>query len=425
MRCEAGVPVAAILAVGSELLRPRRKDRNTPLLKERLSALGVPVGFTAVLPDDERAIEDAIGLAWERSDWALVCGGLGPTSDDRTRQAAALALGKSLVPDAASAERIRERFRRMGRAMPEVNLRQALLPEGAEALPNRAGTAPGVLARAANGKRLVLLPGPPHELVRMFDAEVASRLREAGAPASGPPESALRLAGVTESHIEERIGDLAPPRDGPLSLAILGSRGEIEVRVVGRSAADRDAVKRLADAIASRLGEAVYGRDSEIALEAAVGRLLADRGERVAVAESLTGGRIADRITAAPGASGWFDLGVVAYANRAKRDLLGVPEDTLASFGAVSEETARAMAEGARARALAEGGPPTWGLAVTGIAGPGGATPDKPVGLVWMALAGRATTRAARFLFPGDRNRVRQRTATAALDMLRRALLSG
>ncbi len=420
MRCN---PAAAILTVGAELLRPHREDRNTPLLKERLARLGMSAVFAAVLPDDEAILAETIRKALQASDWVFVCGGLGPTSDDRTRDAAASALGVPLVIDAGSAERIRERFRKRGIEMPEVNLRQAMVPSGAQVLPNRHGTAPGVLARAEDGARLVLLPGPPRELAEMFDSEVAPRMREAGAAAERAPESVIRLAGIPESALEQEIGPLTPPSGGPLSLAILVSRGEIEVRVTGRSPADRDGAFRLADRIAARMGEAVYGREAGVGLETPIGRRLADRGERVAVAESLTGGLIADRITSVPGASDWFDLGIVAYANQAKRDLLGVPETVLASSGAVSEETARAMAEGVRMRAVALRAEKarTWGLAVTGIAGPGGATEDKPVGLVWMAVAGKKT-RAVRHVFPGDRELVRQLTATYALDLLRRTL---
>ncbi len=392
-------PVAAILAVGTELFRPGRRDRNTPLLTGRLASLGIPVVFSAVLPDDEETLVEAIRLALGRADWVFVAGGLGPTSDDRTRAAAAGALGVPLVLDEAAAERLRRR--RYGSV--EVNLRQAYVPEGATALPNSAGTAPGALAAG----RLVLLPGPPRELEAMFDAEVAPRLPRGQAPA----EATLLLAGMPESVLEERIADLTPLPDGPLSLSILASRGVLELRVAGRGA------DRLADQIAERAGPALFSRKPGDSLEARVGRMLRERGLRLAVAESLTGGLIGDRLTSVPGASGWFDLGVVAYADSAKRDLLGVPEATLASFGAVSEETARAMAEGVRQRA----GGRALGLAVTGIAGPTGATPGKPVGTVWIALAGAETT-AVRHRLPGGRELVRQLTATRALDLVRRTL---
>ncbi len=410
-------PGAAVVAVGTELLAPGRTDRNTPLLKERLADLGVPVLFSAVVPDERAIMEETLKTALGRHRYVLVCGGLGPTTDDLTRFAAASVLGVRLIEDAASLASIEARFRNRGIEMPEVNRRQALIPEGAAALPNPAGTAPGVLARTGAGAWLVLLPGPPAELAAMFDAEVRPRLARATGGVEGPVRETLMVAGLPESVLQERILDLTPAPEAPDRLAILASGGEIEIRVTGRAGRAAE-VRGLADRMAERLGPAVFGRTAGEHLEHAVGRLLERRGERAAFAESLTGGLITERLTRVPGSSGWFDVGVVAYANEAKRDLLAVPEEALRAHGAVSEAVATAMADGARRRSGN-----TWGVAVTGIAGPGGGSAEKPVGLVWVAVSG-PVSRTRRFRLPGDRSLVRQLTATAALDLLRRSIVA-
>ena len=408
---------AAVVAVGSELLRPRRRDRNTPLLKERLAALGIPTLHQAVVGDDEALLTETIRAALDRFRFVLAAGGLGPTTDDRTRAAAAAALSARLVEHAPSLRRIESRFRERGFAMPAVNRRQAFLPEGAEALPNPAGTAPGVFARAASGAVLVLLPGPPRELAAMFDAEAAPRLAGESGATEAPAAFTLGLAGLPESRLEERLADLYPKPPSPLEVSVLASGGEISLRV-SAPAGEKPAAAALADRIAERLGDAVYTRAPAERLEHAVGRELARRGERAAMAESLTGGLIAERLTRVPGASAWFDLGIAAYADEAKTALLGVPPDTLAAEGAVSRAVAERMAEGVRRRAGN-----AWGLAVTGIAGPGGGSRAKPVGLVWIAVAG-PVNRAERHRFPGDRPLVRRLTSTYALDLLRRSLLA-
>jgi len=408
---------AAVVAVGSELLRPRRRDRNTPLLKERLAALGIPTLHQVVAADDEALLTETIRAALDRFRFVLVAGGLGPTTDDRTRAAAAAALSARLVEHAPSLRRLEARFRERGFPMPAVNRRQALLPEGAEALPNPAGTAPGVFARAESGAVLVLLPGPPSELAAMFDAEAAPRLAGESGATDAPAAFTLGLAGLPESRLEERLADLYPKPPSPLEVSVLASGGELSLRV-SAPAAEEPAAAVLADRIAERLGDAVYTRAPVERLEHAVGRELARRGERAAVAESLTGGLIAERLTRVPGASAWFDLGVAAYADEAKTALLGVRPGTLAAEGAVSRAVAERMAEGVRRRAGN-----AWGLAVTGIAGPGGGSREKPVGLVWIAVAG-PVTRAERRRFPGDRSLVRRLTSTYALDLLRRSLLA-
>lgn len=378
--------------------------------------MGVEVVFSAVVPDEEAVMEETLRAALARCRFVFVCGGLGPTTDDITRFVAARVLGTSLVEDGPSLAGIESRFRSRAMEMPEVNRRQALIPQGAIPLRNPVGTAPGVLAHADGGAWLVLLPGPPSELSSMFDAEVKPWLSRVTGLADGRLQETLGVSGLPESVLQERILDLTPRREAPERLAILPSGGEIEVRVSGPTRRATE-VRSLADRIAGRLGPAVFTRTPGERLEHAVGRLLERRGERAAFAESLTGGLIAERITRVPGSSRWFDLGVVAYANEAKQDFLAVPDAVLAEYGAVSEQVARAMADGVRCRSGN-----TWGVAVTGIAGPGGGSPEKPVGLVWIAVTG-PLSRTYRCRLPGDRSLVRQLTATAALDTLRRAML--
>ena len=361
-------------------------------------------------------MEETFRAALDRCRYVVVCGGLGPTTDDVTRFAAAAVLDVPLIEDKTLLAGIETRFRDRGIEMPQVNRRQALIPEGAAALPNPSGTAPGVLARTGRGAWLVLLPGPPSELAAMFDAEVRPRLEGETGRMKGVARETLMIAGLPESVLQERILDLTPGPSAPEQLAILASRGEIEIRVTGPAGRTAE-VRRLAGRMAERLGTAVFSRAAGEHLEHAVGRLLERRKERAAFAESLTGGLIAERVTRVPGSSAWFDLGVVAYANEAKRDLLAVPEEVLAAHGAVSEEVATAMADGARRRSGNN-----WGVAVTGIAGPSGGSAAKPVGLVWIAVSG-PVSRARRFRLPGDRSLVRQLTATAALDLLRRAIV--
>ncbi len=376
--------------------------------------------FQAVVPDDEKALEATLTHALARCRFVFVTGGLGPTTDDRTRFAAARALGVPLAADESVLDGIRARFRAREMPMPEVNRVQALLPQGATALPNPLGTAPGVLCRSGGGASLVLLPGPPTELTAVLEAGGGSWIPDDLGLETAPASAALVVAGIPESVLQERILDLsAPSGPGGPEVAILPSGGEIEIRVTAPvgAAPEGSRVAELAGRIASRLGDAVFSRVSGERLEHAVGRLLEPRGERVAFAESLTGGLITERITRVPGASRWFDLGVVAYANEAKRDLLGVPEAALRTCGAVSEAVAVAMAAGVRRRSGN-----AWGVSVTGIAGPGGGSAAKPVGLVWIGVSGPVSG-AERFRFPGDRALVRRLTATAALDLLRRALL--
>ena len=409
---------AEILAVGEELLAPGRVETNSLYLTEKLAAVGVPVGFRGIVGDEEGRITAAIRHALERSELVLVSGGLGPTADDRTRDAACHALGISMRLDEEILEGLRKRFAKRGIEMPEVNRRQAMVPEGATVLENRRGTAPGLFIETLQGRILVLLPGPPRELEPMFDEQVRPRLRGFAGDFFYRTRK-LWVAGLPESSVEQKIVSTYHAYENPLT-TILAAPGQVEIRLTARerSAAAADALnEELAAKLRAILGEHVFSEWEE-SLEAVVGSLLHDAGMRIAVAESITGGLIAHRITQVSGASRYFDTGFVTYSNESKTALLGVAPDLFRRVGAVSEEVALAMARGALERASAD-----IAVSVTGIAGPTGGSDEKPVGLVYIGLATRASARAERRQFPGERRQVKRWTAQTALDLVRLELL--
>jgi nicotinamide-nucleotide amidase len=409
---------AEILAVGEELLAPGRVETNSLYLTEKLAAIGVPVGFRGIVGDEEGRIAAAIRHALERSELVLVSGGLGPTADDRTRDAACRALGISMRLDEEILEGLRKRFAKRGIEMPEVNRRQAMVPEGATVLENRWGTAPGLFIETLQGRILVLLPGPPRELEPMFDEQVRPRLRGFAGDFFYRTRK-LWVAGLPESSVEQKIVSTYHAYENPLT-TILAAPGQVEIRLTARerSAAAADALnEELASKLRAILGEHVFSEREET-LEAVVGSLLHDAGMRLAIAESITGGLIAHRITQVSGASRYFDTGFVTYSNESKTALLGVAPDLFRRVGAVSEEVALAMARGALERASAD-----IAVSVTGIAGPTGGSDEKPVGLVYIGLATRASARAERRQFPGERRQVKRWTAQTALDLVRLELL--
>jgi nicotinamide-nucleotide amidase len=409
---------AETLAVGEELLAPGRAETNSLYLTERLGALGIPVVFRGIVGDEEGAIATAIDQALERAELVIVSGGLGPTADDRTRDAACRALGRPMHLDPEILERLRLRFERRGIPMPEVNRRQAMVPEGAEVLSNRLGSAPGLFIALNGGRALVLLPGPPRELEPMFEEKVAPRLSARGGRIFYRTRK-LGVAGLPESAVEQKVVDLYSARENPRT-TILASFGQVEIRLTAFAESVEEADARneeLALRLRERLGEHVFS-ETEESLEAVVGRLLVERGMRIAVAESITGGLIAHRITQVPGSSRYFDTGFVTYSNESKTELLGVPPGLFASVGAVSEEVARAMASGARERAGSD-----VALAATGIAGPTGGTDAKPVGLVFIGLAIGPEVKVERFVFPGERRMVKRWASQTALNLVRLALL--
>jgi nicotinamide-nucleotide amidase len=412
---------AAIAAVGSELLGPDRLDTNSLLLTGVLEDHGVELRRKVVVGDDREELAGVLRELVAAHDLVLVTGGLGPTTDDVTREAAADALGRTLHLDEEVLATIEERFRAFGREMPAVNRKQALVPDGAaEVLPNPRGSAPGLRLDAPGGAALFLFPGVPRELEGMVGERLVPWLAERSGGARRE-RIALKVASMAESAVEERI---APAYDefGKEAITVLAGSGEITVRCVagGPEEERRARLRRMEERLAGLLGDAVYTRQEDDTLEAAVGRLLIERCQTLVTAESCTGGLVAERLTRVPGSSGCFLGGAVTYTDRLKTSLLGVPEEMLAEHGAVSEPVARAMAEGARRNLGAD-----WSVAITGIAGPDGGSDLKPVGTVHLAWAGPdGAVDHRRVRFPGSRDWVRALSAQAALEGLRRRLLA-
>jgi nicotinamide-nucleotide amidase len=403
-----------LLATGDELLTGQVVDTNSAWLMDRLWDLGVMARRKTLVGDDRGDLLAALRETTARSDLVVMSGGLGPTEDDLTAEVVAAAMGVPLELHVPSLEAIRERFRKLGREMTPNNEKQARLPRGATALPNRLGTAPGFAAPLGRGE-LIALPGVPVEYRGLCEEQVLPRVaRRLG---EVPAFRLVKLFAVPESHADQRM---RPVMDDPGNRGVrFGYRAhwpEIHVKwaVPGPGAEDR--AERILAQVRELFGDAIFAEGKEEMPRTVVERLRA-RGERVALGESCTGGLVAESLTTVPGASAVFDLGVVAYGNEAKTRLLGVPAELLAAHGAVSEPVARAMAEGARREGRA-----TWGLGITGIAGPDGGTPEKPVGTLFVALAGPAGTGAVHRVYRGDRERIRRTAAWEALNLLRLAM---
>ena len=416
---------AVIIAVGSELLTPERLDTNSLFLTRQLNELGIDVRSKIVVGDRSDDLSDTLRQAAPRSDLIVVTGGLGPTDDDITRETVASVFDLDLIEDPAIVASIQSRFEARGLAMPDINRRQARVPEGATALSNANGTAPGLWVEQ-DDLVCVLLPGPPRELHRMFDEQVRDRVaaRTAGSGQLGIYRRVLRVSGRTESHVEEAtqpVYDRWKTAPVPIATSILASLGQIELHLSVRCRTADEASGILDDATAQLsevLGNDLVSTDGA-RLEDVVGRLLRERGQRVAVAESCTGGLITSRLTDVAGSSAYVHASWVVYSNEAKVELLGVDPVVLQEHGAVSEPVAESMAIGARTRAGAD-----YGLGVTGIAGPSGGSAEKPVGTVYVSLAGpEGGVRVRRLSLPGERERVKFQSSQSALDLLRRALL--
>ena len=408
---------AEIIAVGSELLTPDRLDTNSLFLTRQLNRMGIELLGKQVVGDNAGRLHDAFRGALARVDLVLAIGGLGPTADDLTRETVAALLGRALKRDDAIMHAIEERFRRFGRKMPEINARQAMVPEGATVLENKRGTAPGLWIET-DGRIIVLLPGPPSELEPMFVNGVAPKLADsAGAVRLCARE--LRVAGLPESEVEQRIAPIYQSY-GAAHTTILAAPGEVEVHLRVWSE-DEAAAERLLDEMVERitlaLGDHIFTTQGET-LEEVVAREMIAHNATIGVAESATGGLVAQRLTRLAGSSAYFLGAVVCYSNSMKTALVDVPEELIESVGAVSAEVARELANGIRRRSGA-----TLGLGITGIAGPGGATPEKPVGTTHIALANANSVNESTFHFPGDRERVRWQAAQSALDMVRRHFL--
>jgi nicotinamide-nucleotide amidase len=409
---------AEIIAVGSELLTPSKIDTNSLYLTEQLNALGVEVRRKFIVGDDRARLTQTIHSALEQAEIVILTGGLGPTEDDLTRDAAAAALGRKLVFSEEIQADIEERFRRFQRQMAAINLRQAYLVEGAEPLPNPRGTAPGQWIELG-GKIVMLLPGPPGELKPLFANECVPRLLR-----HLPPQVIrtrfYRVSGMGESDLDALIAPVYTKFTNPVT-TILAGAGDIQVHLRAQAETAEKAEALLADlgpSMEQLLGDRIYSHNGE-SLEAVVGSKLRERGATLSVAESCTGGMLAERITSIAGSSDYFVGGFLLYSDRMKTALLGVDPALIAEHSSVSEEVARAMAEGARARTGS-----TYSISVTGEAGPKSAT-GAPPGTVFIGFAGPgAPPEARRVHLPGDRNRIRMLAAQTALDFLRRKLTS-
>ncbi|MDN5345015.1 MAG: nicotinamide-nucleotide amidase [Clostridia bacterium] len=407
---------AEAIFTGTEILLGQIVNTNAAFLGRELAAAGISLYRQVVVGDNLERIRAAIEAARQRADLVIVGGGLGPTEDDLTREALAAALGLPLVEDPVARENVTRYFAARGRAMTASNLKQALLPAGARALENPYGTAAGVFLEHG-GKLYALLPGPPREFEPMVVERLLPLLEPYGARRGVIASRVLKIAGLGESAVEEAVRDLL--RGANPTLAPLAKPGEVLLRLTARAAspeAARELIRPLEAAVRERLAAHIFGSDHDT-LEGVVGRLLGEQHLTLAVAESCTGGLLAHRLTNIPGSSDYFMGGLVTYSHEAKVKLLGVKEETLAIHGAVSPEVAAAMATGVR-RVLGT----DIGVGITGIAGPGGGSPAKPVGLVYIGLDMQGQVEVQREFFIGERENIKGQSAQGALYLLWRGL---
>ena len=416
---------AEVIAVGSEMLTPTHVDTNSLFITERLNELGIDLQGKGIAGDDRDVLKSIVSDALGRTDLLILTGGLGPTDDDLTRDVVADLIGRPLEYHAHIFEAIEMRFAARGLRTPEINRRQAMVPKGAAVLPNKNGTAPGLWIEH-DQKLIVLLPGPPRELKPMFEAVIQERLL-GHVGASRLFRRLLRITGQTESYVEEKMQPLYArwlSAQTRITTTILASLGQIELHLTAIASSADEGHRALDGAVAdvsATLGRDLFSTNSET-MQQVVGEMLRSRGLKIAAAESCTGGLVMARLTEVPGSSAYVDRGVVVYSNQSKTDLLGVPPAVIAAHGAVSEPVAEAMASGMVRSAGAD-----VALGVTGVAGPTGGTPEKPVGMVAIAAAwarnGIIETRVRTFNFVGGREMVRFQASQAALDMVRRWMI--
>jgi nicotinamide-nucleotide amidase len=408
---------AEIIAVGSELLTPDATDTNSLYLTHGLNEAGFRVILKTIVGDDENDIAGVLQAALQRSDLIIFSGGLGPTEDDLTRVAVAKALNRLLCPDPGILEILRQRFAARGFVMAKNNERQAEVISGATILDNPLGTAPGMWIEE-NGRHIILLPGPPRELKSIFEESALPRIRELGGK-SRLLHRFFHVTGLTESELDAQLAPIyrAYPQ---VQTTILAGTRHIAVRLYQWIDAEEPSseLDGLAAKIQAKLGDSIFSGNGEL-MEEVVGHQLRESCQTLAVAESCTAGMLGMHITRVPGSSSYFMGGVLCYSDRAKIELCGVPAELIQRFGAVSAEVAEALARGVRETLHS-----SVGLAITGIAGPGGATPEKPVGLVYIGISDGARTESRHRVMPGDRDTVRERSAYLALSWLRRFLTS-
>lgn len=407
---------AEIIAVGTELLLGDIVNSNAQFLAKELATLGVDVYHQTVVGDNEERILKSFKDAFDRCDLIITTGGLGPTKDDLTKELAAQYFGKELILHEESWYEIQQYFIKSGRNVEGNNKKQAYLPEGCIIMPNPNGTAPGAIIEGENNKTIVVLPGPPKEMKPMFNSHVVPYLSEKTDTVL--VSKILRVFGVGEALMEELVSDLIENQTNP-TIAPYAKEVDVTLRLTAKGRNQEEAqklIEPLEMEVRKRLGNSIYG-DGETTLEDVVGKLLVDKGLTISTAESCTGGMVAAALVNYSGISSAFMEGAVTYSNEAKMARLGVNKETLDEFGAVSEETAIEMAEG-----IARTAGTNIGISTTGIAGPGGGTDEKPVGLVYVGLSINGKTEAKKFNFNGDRQKIRLRTMMNALDWLRRSI---
>ncbi len=406
-----------IIAVGTEILLGNIVNTNAAYLAEKCAELGLSCYHQDVVGDNEERLMETIRLALTRADIILLSGGLGPTQDDLTKEAAAKVMGKTLYLHEPSKEAIRQFFAERNLEITENNWKQAMVPEGAVVVENPGGTAPGIII-AENGKHVVLMPGPPGELIPMFEKSIMPYL--AGLASGVIYSQTVKICGVGESKAESMVEDLVDAQSNP-TIATYAKIGEVHLRVTATAPDEKEAkklVKPMVKELKGRFGNHVYTTDSEVTLEKAVVDLLAANKLTACTVESCTGGMLSARLINVPGVSEVFKSGYVTYSNKSKRKLLGIKKNILMKHGAVSEQIAREMAKTAAALARTD-----VSVSTTGIAGPDGGTPEKPVGLVYIGcnVCGRVTVKECRF--HGSREKIRESTVSAALSLLRECIL--
>lgn len=409
---------AELLSIGTELTSGRNLDTNSQWLSRRLAESGIATGWHTTIADDFAANLEAFQIATRRAKLVLATGGLGPTQDDLTREVLAKLAGVELVEDAASLEVIRAMFRKRGRVMPDRNAVQALFPAGAEVLANDRGTAPGIWLRHGDAY-IAALPGVPTEMYAMYDREVMPRLAALGLASGVRLQRKINTFGMGESQVEQKLFDLTR-RDHVPEVGITASDAVIALRIFVTGATTAEALAQAAPieaTVRARLGDFVFGVEDE-ELQDAVARLLVQHRKTLSVVEGVSGGLLSDALVSVPGASAWYRGGIIAYDDRLKVELLGVPAEVIAEQGTVSEAVAQALAVGCRTRLQTD-----FALATVGVAGPQALGEDRPAGLVWVALAHAAGVVTGTFSWVGNRTEVRRRTAKLALNVLRLHLL--
>ncbi len=407
-----------LICVGTELLLGNIVNTNGAFLSEQCAMLGLSMYYQSVVGDNAGRLEQLLHTAKERSDVIILCGGLGPTRDDLTKETAAEVMGKKLVEDARARQEIREFLKKRGHEITENNWKQALVPEGCKVLYNSNGTAPGIIMEDEN-TCMILLPGPPNELIPMFEEQVYPWLR------SLQPEvicsRMVKFCGIGESAAETKILDLIDAQKNP-TVAPYAKTGEVHLRITAKAVTEEaafDLIAPVEDALKQRFGDLIYTDDPQVTLEQAIAELLKEHHLTITTAESCTGGLLAGRLVNVSGISENFKEGYITYSNEAKEKLLGVSHNTLKNHGAVSPETAEEMARGGRKAAGAD-----ICVAVTGIAGPEGGTAEKPAGLVYISCCCKGTVYTEKNLFSGSRSKIREYSVASALTLLRKAILN-